>query len=240
MGKAADYTNTKKYSNNKSFDGKAVEPGKVLVPFLKDEFHLRTEEYIDENFTTMHLGEFKYPIGFMAIREDRYADYMQDFWDEVNKDMELRREGRCIIGQNPDGTDKLCPNTHRCKRCPNKRLLERRNKKRVEILSLNYEFENEGFDMIDEKTSYFEDQVLDEMCPDPDYNEVRNRALARLEKQNARHAQIIKLELEGKNIEEICTAIKLKSSRGREVINEANNALCDILRMPHMKTKRRK
>lgn len=240
MGKTADYTNTKKYSNNKSFDGKAVEPGKVLVPFLKDEFHLRTEEYIDENFTTMHLGEFKYPIGFMAIREDKYADYMQDFWDEVNKDMELRREGRCIIGKNPDGTDKLCPNTHRCKGCPNKRLLERRNKKRVEILSLNYEFENEGFDMIDEKTSYFEDQVLDEMCPDPDYNEVRNRALARLEKQNARHAQIIKLELEGKNIEEICTAIKLKSSRGREVINEANNALCDILRMPHMKTKRRK
>lgn len=88
MEKTADYTNTEKYSNNKSFDGKAVEAGKVLVPFLKDKFHLRSGEYMDENFTTMYLGDFKYPIGYMAIKEDKYADYMQDFGDEVNKDME--------------------------------------------------------------------------------------------------------------------------------------------------------
>ncbi len=240
MGKTADYTNTKKYSNNKSFDGKPVEAGKVLIPFLKDKFHLRYGKYTDENFTTMHLGDFKHPIGFMAIREDKYADYMQDFWDEGNKDMELRREGRCIIGKNPDGTDKPCPNTHKCKGYPNKGLLERRNPKRVEILSLNYEFEDKGFDIKDNRYPSVEDQVLDKMCPNLDYDEVRDRALSRLEEQNARHAQIIRLELEGKNIEEICTAIKLKSSRGIELINEANDALCDILRMPHMKTKHRK
>ena len=240
MGKIADYSNTKKYSDKKSFDGKAVEPGKVLVPFLRDKLHLRSGEYIDEYFTTMHLGEFKYTIGFMAIREDKYADYMQDFWDEINKDMELRREGRCVIGTNPDGSIRLCPNTHRCKGCPNKGLLERHNPKRVEILSLNYEFENEGFDMEDERTSHFDDQILNEMCPEPTYKEVRNRAIAYLEGHNARHAQIIRLELEGKSIDEICIAIKLKSSRGREVINEANDALCDYLKMPHMKTKHRK
>lgn len=240
MGKTADYTNTKKYNNHKSFDGKAVEAGKVLVPFLKDKFHLKSGEYISENFTTMHFGDFKYPIGFMAIREDKYAAYMQDFWNEVNKDLELRREGKCIIGKNPNGTDKLCPNTHRCKGCPNKGLLERCNPKRVEILSLNYEFENEGFDIKDDRSPSVEDQVLDKMCPDLDYDEVRDRALSRLEEQNARHAQIIRLELEGRSIEEICIAIQLKSSRGREVINEANDALCDILRMPHMKTKHRK
>lgn len=240
MEKTAAYTNTKKYNNNKSFDGKSVEAGKVLVPFLKDEFHLKSGEYIDENFTTMHLGDFKYPIGFMAIKEDKYADYIQNFWNEVNKNIELRREGRCVIGKNPNGTDKLCPNTHRCKGCPNKGLLERHNPKRVEILSLNYEFENEGFDIEDDRYPSVENQVLDKMCPELDYDEVRDRALSRLEEHNARYAQIIRLELEGKNIEEICITIKLKSSRGREVINEANDALCDILKMPHMKTKHRK
>lgn len=240
MGKTADYSNTHKYSNKKSFDGKPVEPGKVLVPFRKDQFHLKKGEYVDENFTTMHLGEFRYAIGFMAINESCYASYMKGFWDEINKDMELRREGRCVIGVNPDGTEKLCPRTRYCTGCPNKGLLERRNPKRVELLSLNYEFENEGFDVIDEKTSGFEDRILDEMCPDPDEAEVRARALAYLEKQNARHAQIIRLELEGKSIDEICIEIKLKSSRGREVINEANDALCDFLKMPHMKTGHRK
>ena len=74
-------------------------------------------------------------------------------------------------------------------------------------------------------------------CPK---NPISTASFAYLEKQNARHAQIIRLEIEGKNIEEICIAIKLKSSRGREVINEANDALCDYLKMPHMKTKHRK
>ena len=240
MGKTADYSNTKKYSNNKSFDGAPVEDGKVLVPFLKDKFHLRSGEYIDGNFTTMHLGEFRYPIGFMTIREDKYAEYMRDFWDEVNKDMELRREGRCIIGTNPDGTDKICPNTRRCKGCPHKGLLERHNKKRVEILSLDYEFENEGFDIEDDRYPSVEDQVIEEMCPEPTYEEVRDRAIAYIEAHNARHAQVIRLELEGKSIDEICIAIKLKPSRGREVINEANDALCDYLKAPHMKTGHRK
>jgi len=55
----------------------------------------------------MHLGEFSFEIGFMAVSEDHYASYMKDFWDELNKDMEMRRESRCIIGKNPDGSDKL-------------------------------------------------------------------------------------------------------------------------------------
>ena len=165
---------------------------------------------------------------------------MHDFWRELNSDMEMRREGRCIIGTNPDGTDKICPNTRRCKGCPHKGLLERHNKKRVEILSLDYEFENEGFDIEDDRYPSVEDQVIEEMCPEPTYEEVRDRAIAYIEAHNARHAQVIRLELEGKSIDEICIAIKLKPSRGRDVINEANDALCDYLKAPHMKTGHRK
>ena len=94
MGKTANYSNTHKYSNRKSFDGKPVEAGKVLVPFRKDTFNLKKSDYIQDNFTTMHLGEFSFEIGFMAISEDHYASYMKDFWDELNKDMEMRRDVR--------------------------------------------------------------------------------------------------------------------------------------------------
>ena len=105
MARKADYSNTQKYSNRKSFDGNPIPEGKVLVPFLKEKIGLQKGDYIQDNFTTMHLGEFPFEIGFMAISENNYAAYMKDFWDEVNKDMEMRREGRCIIGKNPDGTD---------------------------------------------------------------------------------------------------------------------------------------
>lgn len=44
----------------------------------------------------------------MTISEAHYTSYMKDFWDELNKDMEMRREGHCIIGKNSNRTDKLC------------------------------------------------------------------------------------------------------------------------------------
>ena len=144
MARNADYSNTQKYSNRKSFDGHPVPDSKVLVPFLKEKFGLQKGDYIQDNFTTMSLGEFSFEIGFMAISEEQYASYMKNFWAELNKDMEQRREGRCIIGKNPDGTKKLCPSTRRCTGCPNKGLLERHNPKRVEILSLDYEYDSEA------------------------------------------------------------------------------------------------
>lgn len=106
MACKADYSNTQKYSNRKLFDGQPVPDGKVLVPFLK--FGLQKGEYIQDNFTTMHLGEFSFEIEFMAISEDHYASYMKDFCNELNKDIEMRRDGRCIIGKNPDSSDNLC------------------------------------------------------------------------------------------------------------------------------------
>ena len=137
--------------------------------------------------------------------------------NEVNKDMELRHKG-----------------------CPNKGRLERLSQKRVEILSLDYLFENEDFDIEDDRYPSVEDQVINKMCPEPTDEEVRDRAIAYLEGRNARYAQIIRLELEGKSIDDICIAIKLESRRGTKVINEANDALCDYLKAPHMKTGHRK
>ena len=144
MGRIANYSNTHKYSNRQSFDGKPVEAGKVLVPFRQDTFNLKKSDYIQDNFTTMTLGEFTYELGFMPIPEEHFASYMKDFWNDINEDLKMRREGRCVL-TNPDGTERLCPNTRRCKNCPHKGLLERRNPNRVDIMSLNYEFEGESF-----------------------------------------------------------------------------------------------
>lgn len=239
MARKADYSNTQKYSNRKSFDGQPIPDGKVLVPFLKEKFGLQKGDYIQDNFTTMHLGKFSFEIGFMAISEDHYASYMKDFWDELNKDMEMRREGRCIIGKNPDGSDKLCPYTRRCKGCPNKGLLERYNPKRVEILSLDYEYDGETFDIEDTSQPSVEDQVLDKLCPKPTEEELKIKLLAHFDKENPRYAKIIRLSLQGMSIDDICIEINLKSSRGRQEINNAHDAVCEYLRLRHCKKNRK-
>ena len=167
MARKANYSNTHKYDNRRSFDGRPIPAGKVLVPFRKELYEFLEEECVDGNFTTMSLGEFSFEIGFMAISEEQYASYMKDFWAELNKDMEMRREGRCVIGKNPDGTKKLCPSTRRCTGCPYKGLLEHYNPKRVEILSLDFEYDGETFEIEDTSQPSVEDQVLDKLCPEP-------------------------------------------------------------------------
>lgn len=239
MGRTADYSNAKKYSDKKSFDGKPVEEGMVLVPFKKDDMNFGPGEYIDDNFTTFHLGEFKFTVGFMAISEGYFASYMQEFWDKINKELEARREGRCIIGKNADGTDKLCPYTCKCKGCPNKGLLERRNTHRVEIISLDYEYEGEGFDIEDTNTPSVEDQVIERLDPTPTEEELMVQMLAYFDKLNPRYGQIIRLKHQGMSIDEICITIGLKPSRGRQEINNAHDAVCDYLRLRHHKLNRK-
>lgn len=239
MGKTADYSNTHKYDNRKSFDGQPVPNGKVLVPFLKEKFGLQKGDYIQDNFTTMHLREIPFEVGFMAIDEAQYASYMKDFWAEINAELEMRREGRCIIGKNPDGTDKLCPYTRRCKGCPNKGLLDRYNPKRVEILSLDYEFDGEKFDIEDKSQPSVEDQVLDKLCSEPTEEELKIKLLAYFDKENPRYAKIIRLSLQGVSIDDICIEINLKSSRGRQEINNAHDAVCEYLKLRHCKKNRK-
>ena len=239
MGRIADYSNTKKYSDKKSFDGKPVEEGKVLVPFKKEDMNLMPGEYIDDNFTTFHLGEFKVVVGFMAISEGYFASYMQEFWDKLNKELEARREGRCVIGKNADGTDKLCPYTRKCKGCPNKGLLERRNTHRVEIISLDYEYDGDGFDIEDTSTPSVEDQVLEKIDPEPTEDELKLQMLAHFDKTNPRYGQIIRLSLSGMSIDDICITIGLKASRGRQEINNAHDAVCDYLKLRHHKKNRK-
>ena len=239
MARKANYSNTHKYDNRRSFDGRPIPAGKVLVPFRKELYEFLEKECVDGNFTTMSLGEFSFEIGFMAISEEQYASYMKNFWAELNKDMEQRREGRCVVSMNPDGTNKLCPSTKRCTGCPNKGLLERHNPKRVEILSLDYEYDGEAFEIEDTSQPSVEDQVLDKLCPPPTEEELRIQLLAHFDRENPRYARIIRLSLQGLSIDDICIEIGLKSSRGRQEINNAHDAVCEYLRLRHHKKNRK-
>ena len=239
MARKADHNNTHKYNNRRSFDGQPVPAGKVLVPFRKELYGLQEGDYIDEYCITMYLGGSKYDIAFMAIDETQFASYMKDFWDEINKDMEMRRVGRCIIGKNPDGSDNLCPYTRRCKGCPNKGLLERYNPKRIETFSIDYEYDGEIFDIEDTSQPSVEDQVLDRLCPEPTEDELEIKLMAHFDEENPRYAKIIRLSLEGKSIEDICVEIKLKPSRGRQEISNAHDAVCEYLKLRHHKKNRK-
>lgn len=151
----------------------------------------------------------------------------------------MRREGRCIIEKNPDGSDKLCPFTRRCTGCPEKGLLERRNTYRVEILSLDYEYDGETFDIEDTTQLSVENQVLDKLCPEPTEEELKIKLLAHFDKENPRYAKIIRLSLQGMSIDNICIEINLKPSRGRQEINNAHDAICEYLRLHHCKKNRK-
>lgn len=239
MARTADYSDTQKYSNRKSFDGKRVEPGKVLVPFRQDLMKLPKEVCVEENFTTIHLGGIKFKIGFMAINESRFATYMQDFWKSINNELATRRTGRCIIGHNPDGTDIFCPHSRRCKGCPDKEKYDRRNPNHVDILSLNYEYENEEFDLEDTNLTPVADQVISILEPEISVDELFDVVISHFEKKNPRYAQILRLSKEKMSIEEICITIGLNLSRGRQEINNAYDALCDFLKLSYYKKNRK-
>ena len=235
--KVSSFSN--KYSDHQSIDGRPLNVGEVLVPYWFQSGSSIPSE-CKERTTTWTLGEFKFLIGFMPIPESDYASYMKEFNQQLNDYMNLRREGRCIIGKNPDGTDKLCPNSRHCKGCPEKGTHERYNPHRVKLLSLDFLYEDESFDYADETQPSVEEQVLDALCPNPSDEEICIRLFDHLDSLNPQYSKIIKLTIEKKSVDEICVEINLKHSRGREVINGALDAVCDYFQHPHYRKNHKK
>lgn len=237
---ANTFFNSHKYSNRVAIDGAPLQPGHALVPFwLQDGYKLSATE--KKNCTTFHFGGFKFHIGFMPIRIEGFETYMEGFNKEINKYVRERREGRCVIGHKPNGEPICCPKANRCTECENRYNpnIERYNpfKDQYDILSLDFCYEDEEFDVADENAVSPEDAYIasHEMSMDEKYTLV----LAHFEQVNPRYATIIKLSKEKVPVEEICSIIGLKPSRGREEINNAYNALCDFLNLSCYKIKKR-
>lgn len=232
--------NPYKYCNRIAINGSTLKSGEVLVPhWLQDGYKLSSEE--KKRCTTFHFGEFKFHIGFIPIRIEGFETYMQGFNEEINKYVREHREGRCVIGHKPNGEPICCPKANRCTGCQKHYddSVERYNpfKDKYQILSLDFCYEDENFDVTDENAVSPEDAVITaEETPEADkYTAV----IAHFEKENPRYATIIKLSWQNVPIEKICDAIGLKPSRGREEINNAYNALCDYLNLSAYKSKKK-
>lgn len=102
----------------------------------------------------------------------------------------------------------------------------------MEILSLDYEYDGETFEIEDTSQPSVENLVLNKLCPAPTEEELQIQLLAHFDKENPRYAQIIRLKLLGKSIDEICVEINLKPSRGRQEINTARGRGFNIPLLP--------
>lgn len=234
--------NPYKYNNRTAIDGKPLEPGKVLVPWwIQDGYKFKPGE--KKHCTIIRFGEFKFTVGFIQINVECYETYMKGFNQEINNYMKEHREGRCIIGYKENGEPICCPKSKHCKGCENRYnpTAKRYNpyKDRFDILSLDYCYDDEDEDNVIEVTyenavSPEEAYILSEELTDDEYYAL---ILAHFEKENPRYAEIIKLSKERVSIDEICQAIGLKPSRGREEINNAYDALCDFLALGAYKHK---
>lgn len=105
----------------------------------------------------------------------------------------------------------------------------------MEILSIDYEYDGETFDIEDTSQPSVEDQVLDKLCPEPTEEELKIKLLAHFDKENPRYAKLIRLSLQGMSIDNICVEIKLKPSLGRQEINNIHDAVCEYLKLRHCK-----
>ena len=229
-----------KFNNRTAIDGSPLNPSESLVPFwLRDDYKLSKEE--QARCTTFHYGEFRFPIGFIPISTEAFESYMESFNEEINKYIAERRTGRCVIGYKPNGDPICCPKAKHCTGCPNQHnpSVERYNplKDRYQILSLDFCYEDEKFDIPDENAPSPEDILISK--DEPADEELLKTVITYFEKLNPRYAIIIKLSIQKVPIDDICKTIGLKPSRGREEINNAYNAVCDYLNLSAYKLKKR-
>lgn len=205
-----------KYQNRRSYNGQAVPEGMVLAPvWFSKVMKQHDDSCIDGNFTTWKFCGVHFLIGFVPIEEDRFDSYMSYFWSEINEHLSQIRPGRCIIDTKKDGTPKVCPKTNRCTGCDKYGTLPRYNpvKDDETLISLDYSYEDEGFDYEDKLHLTPEDEItLEDTFLD---------LVSYLKKIKPRYAEIVTLGMDGLSPEEIIKKIQLRTSRGYQEIENA-------------------
>lgn len=231
------YTNPYRYCNRTSIDGAPLKKGFVLVPvWLQEGYQLPRENH--KYLTTYHIGEFRFRIGFMQYPVEGFESYMTEFRKEIRTYINEHCSGRCVIDHDASGYPVCCPKSNRCTGCNKKYELEHFNplKDSFDIWSLDFCYEDEDFDYADENAVDPEEYVCSQ--EDPSEDELYDMVVAYFSKKNPRYVTIYELSKKQVPIEEICSAIGLKNSRGREVINDAHDALCEFLKLRYNKKRK--
>lgn len=195
----------------KSYNGEAVPEGMVLAPIWLTRNYVQAYDGIkSENLSTRSYGGFKFLIGYVPVPENMYEVIKQDCDKQINEHLKLQRAGRCIIGYRVDSTPVLCPKCNRCRGCEHQGEYERYNKLKEEgevfLEDINAVFSTENH------YDFMEDSESDE--------EILDRLLKHLEEINPRYSRIVSLKMAGVETEDILREIKLRKSRGYQVIEE--------------------
>lgn len=226
------------FNDRTSIDGRLPGKGEVLVPvWIQKGYRLPKEnrKYLE----TFRFGNYKFPVGFIPIPAECFRSYMESFYSEINKDLAKHRKGRCVIGHKSNGECICCPKVRRCSGCAERDSHERYNpqRDRFKVCSLEVLFEDDEFDFPDANALLPEEYMItrEEISEEECYEHI----LSHFEAVNPRYAAIIRLCRQGATPEEIFEEICVSPSRGYEEINNAYNALCDLLQLSAYKKKKK-
>lgn len=226
-----------KYADHHTYNGTPIPEGYVLAPVWLSRAMVKADgTVIDAYLTTWHFGGIGFLIGFTPVKACFFHDHLKMLWEDINRYLESKRPGRCILGMNDDGTPYLCPFSNRCKGCSDcydedGKPRERINTKETRFVSLEYHFGL--YNEVEESEENANTEIPDTIHPQPDeevYMELLySDLLKHLNSINPRYAQIVVLSRKGYDRDEIIEAIHLKKSRGYQEIKEAERLTREFL-----------
>ena len=220
----------KKYN---SYNGKEVGEGECLAPVLFSEEMITSDDsVIRENLKTWtHFG-VKFKVGFMVVKTEDfpkmlalYNNCINNYFDEHPE----KKRGRCVLSWDEYGYPILCSKENKCIGCPHRYEDLPRYKNLEDFLkfeSLDAPIENEDgeeqfIDVPDTKSGSVEDMAM--------LGVLLDQLLEYLEKVDARYVKVVELRLSKHTNQEIFDAIGLKSSRGYDVLHDAEAAVRKFL-----------
>ena len=84
MPRHADYSNTHKYDDKKSFDGKPLAHGQYLAPFFIENYEeVRQMDYHRDSLETWHFSGIPVLVGFTPVTAEQFPITMKLFWSKV-------------------------------------------------------------------------------------------------------------------------------------------------------------
>lgn len=200
----------------KTFDGKPIPEGYVLVPvWLQRDFAKNYPGLKMENLITRTFAGIRFLIGYVAVPPEEAEGLKQDCDEQINQYLKKHRAGRCIIGYKEDGSLKLCPKSNLCKGCIHKGEYERFNPAKDDNPEIIFSDLTEEVGVTDEYPCMQDDE--------PDEEKLA-RLLKHLGTIDKHYCDIVTMKLAGVSMEEIFEKLNLKSSRGYQVVDECEQA----------------
>ncbi|MCF0134528.1 MAG: hypothetical protein HUJ72_11735 [Blautia sp.] len=212
-------------SQYKSYNGKEVKAGECLAPVVFSKEMIESDDtIIRDNLRTWKRFGASFTIGFMVVKEEDFPFMLSLYYSAINDYFNEHPEykpGRCAIGWDEYGYPILCSKENRCKDCPRRSEHLPRYKSLEDFLQFQSfqeaSFDEDGnevyLDIADEKSMPVEDVAI--------LSILFTQLFEHLEKKDHRLAVVAEYKYQNRSNEEIFAALGLKTSRGYDIIKEA-------------------